>query len=120
HNLAAASAKADPLFKAIQSFAAEHPTWTGTATDLNLPTPDPLTPRALSHRLRRLQSTLANHGIEIEFHRQHGGVRNIAIRLKPRDEQPAEICVTPGQSPPPGTPPHDPQPSRKTSSPVRT
>jgi len=59
--------------------------WTGTAADLNLPIPNPLTPRALSHRLRQLQPMLSTHGIEIEFRRKHNGIREITIRCTPHE-----------------------------------
>ena len=76
-----ASAAADPLFKAIREKIQNE--WTGTATDLlnDLAATGLANARVISHRLRHLVPALARAGITIDFHRTHGGIRKLTIRV---------------------------------------
>jgi hypothetical protein len=53
--------------------------WSGCATDLFNEICVTASPRALSQRLRLITAALATAGINVEFHRVHGGIRKITI-----------------------------------------
>jgi hypothetical protein len=76
--------------------------WSGCATDLFNEICVTASPRALSQRLRLIAAALAGAGINIEFHRVHGGIRKITMTKtgppephtheRVRNQNPASQC----------------------------
>jgi energy-coupling factor transporter ATP-binding protein EcfA2 len=100
-----ASAVEDPLYKCVTAFMQTREEWSGCATDLFNEICVTASPRALSQRLRLISAALATAGINVEFHRVHGGIRKITISKglcdrspdRPRASKPG--CSAPQQLP---------------------
>lgn len=82
-------AESDPLVAAVLGYAADHPGWRGSATELarqlepRLDPPRKLEPAALAGHLRRIAPVLRSNWIEVEFTRA-GKNRDRTITLTPK------------------------------------
>lgn len=78
-----ASTPLPPLVQAVRCLLGRNPQWTGTATALAAILPLGQSPKVLSEQLKKQALTLADAGVHLAFHRQHGGVRIIHLRASP-------------------------------------